>query len=111
MGHRLAPHIVIGHHYGEIRGEWRALEIVTRVGVETIVLVVLKPLHGSGRPRSRFQNRKRVSRISAVARILNPVRSNPDGLHPARPPLESGDGEGVHRFRRQHHRIPPPGHD
>ncbi len=46
MGHRLAPHIIIGHHFGEIRGEWKALEIITRVGVDTIVLVVLKPLVG-----------------------------------------------------------------
>jgi uncharacterized radical SAM superfamily protein len=48
MGHRLAPHIIIGHHFGEIRGEWRALEMVTRVGVETIVLVILKTLLPSG---------------------------------------------------------------
>ena len=44
VGHRLAPHIIIGHHFGEIRGEWRALEMVTRVGVDTIVLVILKTL-------------------------------------------------------------------
>ena len=36
MGHRLAPHIIIGHHYGEIRGEWKALEMVTHVGVERL---------------------------------------------------------------------------
>ncbi len=55
LGHRLAPHIIIGHHYGEIRGEWRALEMVTRVGVETIVLVVLKSLHN---PEASVQDSK-----------------------------------------------------
>lgn len=70
MGHRLAPHIIIGHHFGEIRGEWKALEIVTRVGVETIVLVVLKPL--VGRNSFRTPSPEETSKISAIARILNP---------------------------------------
>jgi hypothetical protein len=70
MGHRLAPHIIIGHHFGEIRGEWQALEIVSRVGVETIVLVILKPLMKND--RFRTPTPEETSKITAVARILNP---------------------------------------
>ncbi len=72
MGHRLAPHIIIGHHFGEIRGEWRALEIVTRVGVETIVLVILKNLQPDGKDRFKVPRPEEISKISAIARILNP---------------------------------------
>ena len=72
QGHRLAPHIIIGHHFGELRGEWRALEIVTRVGVETIVLVIFKPLHLFGRNNFRIPKPEETSKISAIARILNP---------------------------------------
>lgn len=72
MGHRLAPHIIIGHHFGEIRGEWRALEIVTRVGVETIVLVVLKNLQPDGENLFKVPSPEETSKISAIARILNP---------------------------------------
>jgi lipoyl synthase len=72
MGHRLAPHIIIGHHFGEIRGEWKALEIATRVGVETIVLVIFKALHPSGKNHFKIPNPEETSRISAIARILNP---------------------------------------
>ena len=72
MGHRLAPHIIIGHHFGEIRGEWRALEMVTRIGVETIVLVVLKNLQPDGDNHFKVPKPEEISRISAVARILNP---------------------------------------
>ena len=72
VGHRLAPHIIIGHHFGEIRGEWRALEMVTRVGVETIVLVVFKTLLPSGKNRFKVPKPEETSRISAIARILNP---------------------------------------
>jgi uncharacterized radical SAM superfamily protein len=72
MGHCLAPHIIIGHHFGEMRGEWRALDVVTRVGVETIVLVVFKTLLPIGKNHFRVPNPEETSRISAIARILNP---------------------------------------
>lgn len=71
-GHRLAPHIIIGHHFGEIKGEWRALEIVTRVGVETIILAVIKPLHPTEKSQVRIPRPEETSKISAIARILNP---------------------------------------
>jgi uncharacterized radical SAM superfamily protein len=72
MGHHLAPHIVIGHHFGEIKGEWKALEMVTRIGVETIVLVIIRPLFSKEKGRMRIPRPDEVSRISAIARILNP---------------------------------------
>jgi hypothetical protein len=94
LGHRLAPHIIIGHHYGEIRGEWRALEMVTRVGVETIVLVVLKSLHNPGRHLFKIPEPEEVSRISAVARILNPAVPIRMGCirpaHPSKAAMEKG---------------------
>ncbi len=92
MGHRLAPHIIIGHHFGEIRGEWKALEIVTRVGVETIVLVVLKPL--VGRNSFRTPTPDETSKISAIARILNPITPIRMGCirpaHPSKAGMEKG---------------------
>jgi uncharacterized radical SAM superfamily protein len=72
MGHRLAPHIIIGHHFGELKGEWRALEMVTRVGVETIVLVIFKTLHASGENHFKVPKPEETSKVSAIARILNP---------------------------------------
>ena len=93
-GHRLAPHIIIGHHFGEIRGEWRALEIVTHVGVETIVLVVMKPLQLSERSRMKVPSPDEVSTISAVARILNPITPIRMGCirpaHPSKGEMEKG---------------------
>ena len=72
MGLRLAPHIIIGHYYGEIRGEWKALEMVTRVGVETLVLVVIKPLLPVAKDWMKIPSPEQTSKISAIARILNP---------------------------------------
>ncbi len=93
-GHHLAPHIIIGHHFGEIKGEWRALEIVTRVGVETLVLVVIKPLHPGEKSQVRIPEPDETSRISAAARILNPSIPIRIGCirpaHPSKAEMEKG---------------------
>lgn len=93
-GHHLAPHIIIGHHFGEIKGEWRALETVTRGGAETIVLVVMKPLHPGGKRQTRIPVPDETSRISAAARILNPSIPIRAGCirpaHPWKPGMERG---------------------
>ena len=41
----VSPHIVIGLHYGELRGEARALDIVARHPVKALVLVVIMPFY------------------------------------------------------------------
>ena len=94
MGHRLAPHIIIGHHFGEIKGEWKALEMVTRVGVETIVLVIFKTLLPVGKNHFKIPRPDETSRISAIARILNseiPIRMGCiRPAHPSKGEMEKG---------------------
>jgi lipoyl synthase len=44
---RIIPHIVCGLHYGRFLGEHRALEMITRYPVSTLIIVVLVPLVGT----------------------------------------------------------------
>ena len=94
MGHCIAPHIIIGHHFGEIRGEWKALEMVTHVGVETIVLVILKTLLPVGKNHFKIPKPDEASRIAAIARILNPKIPIRMGCirpaHPSKLEMEKG---------------------
>lgn len=46
-GLTIMPHIVLGLHYGSFLGEHRALEMITKYPVSTIILVVLVPLVGT----------------------------------------------------------------
>ncbi|WP_127901115.1 radical SAM protein [Solirhodobacter olei] len=41
----VSPHIVIGLHYGALKGEARALDIVSRYPVNALVLVVIMPFY------------------------------------------------------------------
>ncbi|MEM7425927.1 MAG: radical SAM protein [Pseudomonadota bacterium] len=41
----IVPHIVVGLHYGRILGEANALDIVSRHGIHSLVLVVIMPFY------------------------------------------------------------------
>ncbi len=43
----LSPHVVVGMDYGLIRGEQKALDIIASIPVDSVVLVVLRPLQGT----------------------------------------------------------------
>lgn len=46
-GIRLAPHIIVGLHNGELKGELRALEMVKKFNPDTVVIVVFIPTKGT----------------------------------------------------------------
>jgi len=83
-GLAIAPHVVIGLHFGRIRGELSALEMIARVDPEALVLVVLNPLAGTPMVDSQPPSAEVVGRLAAVARILIPERRISMGC--ARPP-------------------------
>jgi len=70
-GLRVAPHVVIGLHFGQQRGELRALEIVRQVGADVLVLVVLRPLPGTPMEGLSGVPPAEIGRLVAVARLLN----------------------------------------
>jgi uncharacterized radical SAM superfamily protein len=83
----VAPHVVIGLHYGQLRGELRALEIVRQVGADVIVLVVLRPLRRTPMEGLPSVDAETVGRLAALARLHNP--RTPLTLGCARPPGEA----------------------
>ena len=72
-GLAVAPHVVIGLHFGQLRGELAALEIIERIGAEVVVLVVLRPLPGTPMASAAAVDAEAVGRLAAVARLLHPT--------------------------------------
>lgn len=83
-GLRTIPHIVLGLHYGRFLGEYRALDIVTRYPVSTLVLVVLVPLLGTPMAHVPPPPLFLVAEFFAAARLAAP--STTINLGCARPP-------------------------
>ncbi len=83
---KVTPHIVIGLHYGEIRGEANALDIVSRYDCHALVLVVIMPFYA--KPGTfKTPSTSDVGRIFLEARQRIPDRqvllgcARPPGMH------------------------------
>jgi hypothetical protein len=68
----VAPHVVIGLHYGRLRGELAALQIIRDVGADMVVLVALRPLPHTPMAHVALPSPAVVGRLAAVARLLMP---------------------------------------
>jgi lipoyl synthase len=83
---QVVPHIVIGLHYGRILGEARALDIVSRHPIHSLVLVVVMPFYAKA---GTFETpcAEDVGRIFREARRRLPDRevllgcARPPGMH------------------------------
>jgi hypothetical protein len=71
-GLRIIPHIVLGLHYGRFLGEHRALDMVTRYPVSTLILVVLVPLVGTPMAHVPPPPADQVAEFFAIARLAAP---------------------------------------
>jgi uncharacterized radical SAM superfamily protein len=72
QGLRIIPHIVLGLHYGKFLGEHRALEMLTRYPVSTLILVVLVPLSGTPMAHLPPPPPQEVADFFATARMAAP---------------------------------------
>ncbi|HUZ56936.1 MAG TPA: hypothetical protein VMU94_31005 [Streptosporangiaceae bacterium] len=82
-GLRIIPHIVLGLHYGRFLGEHRALEMLTRYPVSTLILVVLTPLTGTPMAHIPPPPTDQVAEFFGTARLAAPT--TPVNLGCARP--------------------------
>ena len=71
-GLAVAPHVVIGLHFGQVRGEPAALDIIHQVGADVVVLVVLRPLPNTAMAGALPPAAEVVGRLTAVARLSMP---------------------------------------
>jgi hypothetical protein len=71
-GLQLAPHIVAGLHYGRIKGEEEALQMVSRYNPAVLVFVVLTALRGTPMAGIKAPSPLEVARLIATARLLMP---------------------------------------
>ena len=71
-GLEIVPHVVCGLHFGEIRGEARALQLISRFDVSRLVIVSVMKLPGKSDARFGPVRSEAIARIIAEARLLMP---------------------------------------
>ncbi len=66
------PHIIIGLHYGQIRGEEYALEMISRYPTHALILVVFMPLHDTPMAQVQPPPPEEVGTFFAQSRLAMP---------------------------------------
>lgn len=74
-GHNIVPHVIIGLYYGQIRGEYRAIDMISQFDPSALVIVVIMPYYG----KARFQllpppKAEESARVVLYARKALPTR-------------------------------------
>jgi len=72
IGLELAPHVLLGLHYGKIRGEYRALQYITEAGPQALVVIALTKIRGTPMADITPPPVSEIGRFLAVSRIANP---------------------------------------
>ena len=67
-----APHVIMGLHFGRMKGEMQALEIISRYPVKAVVLVGLRPLPQTAMAEVRPPDPKTLGGLFAQAREMFP---------------------------------------
>lgn len=71
-GLQFVPHVVTGLFYGNMRAEYKALEIIRRYKPSALVIVVLTPLKGTAMAELSPPSPLEVGRLLARARLMMP---------------------------------------
>jgi len=71
-GIRYVPHVIVGMHYGELRGEYEALRVISRFQPESLVIIAFMPLRGTEMERVEPSTPIDIARVVAIARRMLP---------------------------------------
>lgn len=72
VGIPTVPHILVGLHYGMLKGEFNALEFISRHNPRALVLIVLTPIKGTGMSNVTPPSPEKVAEVMVNARIKMP---------------------------------------
>lgn len=68
----VTPHIVCGLHYGSIRGEYKAVQMISRFDPEQVVIVSYMKIPGADRSKFALPGAEEVAGIIAQTRLRMP---------------------------------------
>jgi len=66
------PHVIVGLHYGKLKGEAQALEMVSKHKPSALVLIAFMPIHGTAMQNMKPPKPLDIGRVAASARMMFP---------------------------------------
>jgi len=66
------PHVVVGLHYGKLKGEWKALELISKYAPSALVVIAFMPIRNTEMERVKPPRPQDIARVLAGGRLLFP---------------------------------------
>jgi len=66
------PHVLVGLHYGELKGELEALKMIAKYSPSAVITIAFMPIHGTPMENVIPPEPENIVRILAAARLLMP---------------------------------------
>jgi uncharacterized radical SAM superfamily protein len=92
----LVPHVLVGLHFGRLRGEAKALEIVSRYNPAAVIVISFFPIRGTAMEKIAPPKPEDIARVLVASRELMP--KTPLVLGCMRP-------SGIHRIRTDNYAV------
>jgi hypothetical protein len=68
----LVPHVLVGLHYGELKGELQALKMITKYNPSAVVVISFMPIHGTEMQSIQPPTPIEIARVVLAARFMMP---------------------------------------
>ncbi len=66
------PHILVGLHYGELKGEFQALKMISKYSPSAVIIIALTPIHGTPMENVDPPTPEDIVRVLTTARLMMP---------------------------------------
>ncbi len=86
----IVPHVLVGLHYGRLRGELEALRMISKHSPSAVIIIAFMPVHGTPMEKVYPPAPKEIVKVLITARLLLP--NTPVALGCMRP-------KGEHRIK------------
>lgn len=68
----LVPHVLVGLHYGKLRGEFNALQMISKYSPSAVIVIALMPIHGTSMQDVEPPSPQSIARVLVAARLMLP---------------------------------------
>jgi len=68
----LVPHVLVGLHYGKLKGEFEALEMIAKYSPSAVIVIALMPIHGTVMEAATPPKPVDIARVLVASRLMLP---------------------------------------
>ncbi len=66
------PHVLVGLHYGKLKGEFKALQMISKYRPSAVIIIALMPIHGTPMKDASPPTATDIAKVLAMTRLMMP---------------------------------------